>query len=76
MVSQPSREKYLEAARRLFAAYVSWHDGIGFEQAYQRYVISPSEIGEYWVELAERVDREMVAIRMKAVKLRGKNLTA
>jgi len=76
MVSQHRREKYSEAARRLFAAYVSWHDGISFEQAYQRYVISSSEIGEYWVELAERVDREMVAIRMKAVKLRGKNVTA
>jgi len=69
-MSDHRKNRYMEAARRLFAAYVSWHDGISPEQAYKQYATSSAEIGTYWLDLAERIDRDMVASRLKAVERR------
>ncbi len=71
-MADQKKDRYVEAARRLFAAYVSWHDGISLEQAYKQYATSSSQIGTYWIELAERVDREMMALKLKALSMRTK----
>lgn len=71
-MSDHRKDRYVEVARRLFAAYISWHDGISLEQAYKQYATSSSAIGTYWIELAERVDREMMALKLRSVSMQNK----
>ena len=63
-------EAYGELARRLCAAYVSWHQRLkGVDYALKRYASDP--VGAYWQQLAERVTREMAdAVESKLSKLK------
>jgi hypothetical protein len=48
-----------ELARRLCAALLSKRLGIGMDYALKHYVTNAGE-NEYWLELADRVEREVV----------------
>jgi hypothetical protein len=48
-----------ELARRFCAALMSYRLGIGMDYALKNYVKNAGE-NEYWLELADRVEREVV----------------
>jgi hypothetical protein len=48
-----------ELARRFCAALISKRLGIGMDYALEKYVKNAGE-SEYWLELADRVEREVV----------------
>ena len=52
-------DRHIELGRRLFAAYLSQHLGIGLQYAYKKYV--SEQVGTYWYQLAEMVDKDMLA---------------
>jgi hypothetical protein len=55
-----------ELARRFCAALISKRLGIGMDYALKNYVKNAGE-SEYWLELADRVEREVVERIAKAI---------
>ncbi len=53
------REIYGELGRRLCAAYTSNQLGITIAYALKTHVGPVEELGSYWIELAERVTKEV-----------------
>jgi len=56
----PEQESYKELARRLAAAYTSWHQGVTVTTGYKN---TGEDVGPFWYDLAEftanTVAREM-----------------
>ncbi len=57
MTNEERRSLWLPLAKHLHAAYTAHHLGISLAYAAKRY--GAEDPGEYWLDLAEMVDRQM-----------------
>ena len=47
------RQMATELAKRLCAAVMSWHMGVGMDSFYRRYLAERDELGGMWYDVAE-----------------------
>src|ERR1044071_8062353 len=58
-LTDEDREYHAELARRLAAAYISWHMGDKkIDTAYKRH--EAEKLGDFWIQLAKYVERSML----------------